>query len=38
MKKLEGERVVILGGGDWGVEWGLMVEGIGEKVRVVEGR
>ncbi|GIN88991.1 ferredoxin--NADP reductase 2 [Siminovitchia terrae] len=38
MKKFEGQRVVILGGGDSAVDWALMLEPIAEKVTLVHRR
>ncbi|MBD8006938.1 NAD(P)/FAD-dependent oxidoreductase [Bacillus norwichensis] len=38
MKKFEGQRVVILGGGDSAVDWALMLESIAEKVTLVHRR
>ncbi|VEF47096.1 FAD-dependent pyridine nucleotide-disulfide oxidoreductase [Bacillus freudenreichii] len=38
MKKFEGKRVVILGGGDSAVDWALMLEPIAEKVTLVHRR
>lgn len=38
MKKFEGKRVVILGGGDSAVDWALMLEPIAEKVTLIHRR
>ncbi|HBZ10922.1 MAG TPA: NAD(P)/FAD-dependent oxidoreductase [Bacillus bacterium] len=38
MKKFEGQRVAILGGGDSAVDWALMLEPIAEKVTLVHRR
>ncbi|MFD1708656.1 NAD(P)/FAD-dependent oxidoreductase [Siminovitchia sediminis] len=38
MKKFEGQRVVILGGGDSAVDWALMLEPIAEKVTLIHRR
>jgi len=38
MKKFEGHRVAILGGGDSAVDWALMLEPIAEKVTLVHRR
>lgn len=38
MKKFEGQKVVILGGGDSAVDWALMLEPIAEKVTLVHRR
>lgn len=38
MKKFEGQRVVILGGGDSAVDWALMLEPIAEQVTLIHRR